>query len=646
MNTANEEQAAAAFQRGMTLHQQGRLDEAAADYQRALQLEPRNIMALNLVGVISLQKNDPHSAIDLFGKALALEPENPALHLSRGTAFSMLDQHEAALACYERAIALDPETNASSYYNKATSLQHLKHYEAAIASYDQVIALRSDLDADAYYGRASALLELEDYAAAIESFDKAIALGPSFAAQAHCSRGTALHRLRQWDAALSGFDRAIALDAAHATAHFSRGVVLSALRRWDQALTSFDRVIELAPDHVDAFSYRAAALKELGRLEEALESCERAISLKPDCAEAFASRSAILVALKQWESALTNADRAIALKPEFAQAHFCRAMVLDELKQRSVALVSIDRAIELMPDYAIAHFSRGLILRRHDREAALSSFSRALDHDPALTKAYENLGELLISLGRTDQAVGVYRKWLEVEPANPIAQHMYAAASGDKVPERCATQYVASVFDDFASTFDEVLEGLGYSSPQLLAAVLARRVDFGQGRHDVLDAGCGTGLCGPLLRSTARALTGVDLSSQMLAKASARSVYDELVQAELGAFMESRPQRFDIVNCADTLVYIGALEQVMAAARRCLRPKGVFAFTVEALPEGTGCPFKLTMQGRYAHSNRYLRDIMASAGFSEVECQGIDLRKESDATVRGYLFVGSVAAET
>src|SRR3974390_2061627 len=104
MNTANE-QAAAAFQRAMALHQQGRLDEAAADYRRALQLQPQNVMALNLVGAIALQKTDRRSAIELFGRALALEPGNPTLHVSRGTAYSMLEQHEAAIACYEKAIA-------------------------------------------------------------------------------------------------------------------------------------------------------------------------------------------------------------------------------------------------------------------------------------------------------------------------------------------------------------------------------------------------------------------------------------------------------------------------------------------------------------------------------------------------------------
>jgi predicted TPR repeat methyltransferase len=108
--------------------------------------------------------------------------------------------------------------------------------------------------------------------------------------------------------------------------------------------------------------------------------------------------------------------------------------------------------------------------------------------------------------------------------------------------------------------------------------------------------------------------------------------------------MELRPQRFDIENCADTLIYIGALEQVMAAAFRCLRPKGVFAFTLEALPAGISISFKLTLTGRYAHSEGYVREVMASAGFSQTECRSVELRKEVGAGVRGHLFIGSVAA--
>ena len=47
---------------------------------------------------------------------------------------------------------------------------------------------------------------------------------------------------------------------------------------------------------------------------------------------------------------------------------------------------------------------------------------------------------------------------------------------------------------------------------------------------DVLDAGCGTGLCGPLLAPYARRLIGVDLSEGMLALAKEKHVYDALIK--------------------------------------------------------------------------------------------------------------------
>ena len=381
------------------------------------------------------------------------------------------------------------------------------------------------------------------------------------------------------------------------------------------------------------------------RFEEALESCDRALKLTPDYAEAHNNRGNALRGLKRFEDALDSYDRALTLRPDLAEVHNNRGNTLKELKRFEDALDSYDRALTLRPDLAEVHNNRGNALCELKRfEEALGSFRKALDCDRGLFRVYQQLGELLNKLGRTDEATAVYLSWLEADPTNPSAQHMYAAASGKNVPERCDSRYVTVLFDALARSFEATLERLDYAAPQLLSAALARRVPLGRRNLDVLDAGCGTGLCGPLLRSTARFLAGVDLSSEMLARARARNVYDELAQAELSEFMESRPQRFDLVNCADTLIYIGALGQVAAAAHRCLRPKGVFAFTVEALPEGVSNPFKLTMTGRYAHSDSYVREVMASAGFSETEYQTVDLRKEAGASVRGYLFIGSVAA--
>ena len=69
----------------------------------------------------------------------------------------------------------------------------------------------------------------------------------------------------------------------------------------------------------------------------------------------------------------------------------------------------------------------------------------------------------------------------------------------------------------------------------------------------------------------------------MIEQARRRGGYDELVVAELCAFMRERPEAFDAIVSADTLVYFGALEEVCQAAHHALRPGGLFVFTVEAL---------------------------------------------------------------
>lgn len=89
---------------------------------------------------------------------------------------------------------------------------------------------------------------------------------------------------------------------------------------------------------------------------------------------------------------------------------------------------------------------------------------------------------------------------------------------------------------------------------------------------DMLDAGCGTDLCGPLLRAQARRLVGVDLSSGMVAKARARVGYDELVVAQLTAYLQVHSDAYDVVVSTDTLIYFGDLSPVFAAALGALRP--------------------------------------------------------------------------
>jgi predicted TPR repeat methyltransferase len=286
-------------------------------------------------------------------------------------------------------------------------------------------------------------------------------------------------------------------------------------------------------------------------------------------------------------------------------------------------------------------YNRAICLRRLRRyDEAIQCFLKTIELEPEATPVFERFGIMLYSLRRFREAADVYRRWLKIDPTNPIPRHMLAAMTGEEVPARADDEYVRQLFDQFADSFDRRLEELGYCAPQLLASTLGEYVS--DRNLDILDAGCGTGLCGPLVRSTAKRLVGVDISAGMIEKARARNVYDELVVDELCKFMRGRPDEFDVVISADTLVYFGALEEAAAAARGALRPQGVFAFTVEKLGDADGDGtegFRIQPHGRYAHREQYLRKVLADAGFEKVDIRGVILRREGDEDVQGHLVV-------
>ena len=91
------------------------------------------------------------------------------------------------------------------------------------------------------------------------------------------------------------------------------------------------------------------------------------------------------------------------------------------------------------------------------------------------------------------------------------------------------------------ASFDSKLAKLSYRAPALVAAMLEDSGVEASKSLDVLDAGCGTGLCGPLMAPYARRLVGVDLSAGMLAQAKEKNVYDELFKVELTAYLRDSP---------------------------------------------------------------------------------------------------------
>jgi predicted O-linked N-acetylglucosamine transferase (SPINDLY family) len=304
----------AQYIQAVTLHQQGRLNEAQAIYEALLADHPGHADVLHLLGVIAAQTGNHQRAADLIAKAIALNPGNAGYYANRGNALLALKQYAAAIDCYDQAIKLQPDF-ADAYGNRGISLQMLGRFADALASYQRAVSIRPDY-AQVHFWCGVVLQELRQLQAAIDSYSRAISIRPDYV-EACYNRGTALQELKEWQGAIASYDQAIHIKPDYHEAYFNRGVALKAMKSLDAAVSSYDAAIRIKPDYAEAINNRGNALQELNQLDAAVASYDRALIIKPDYADAHFNRGKALHSLSQLEAAIASYSSALKLKPDY-----------------------------------------------------------------------------------------------------------------------------------------------------------------------------------------------------------------------------------------------------------------------------------------------------------------------------------------
>ncbi len=295
-------------------------------------------------------------------------------------------------------------------------------------------------------------------------------------------------------------DRRLTLDEAIEIA-----VVLQQNEQWAAAAEIYRNILEVAPDHADALHFSGVLAHQRERSDQAVALIERSLELEPERADWHSNLGIVLQDRLELDGAIAQYRRAIALDPKHANAHNNLGVVLRAKGRVDDAEAAYRAAIRIDPEHADAYNNLGVLLngQKRSHEAAVC-FSKVITLRPKHPEARRLLALAHCTLGEVDKAVQIFEEWLEAEPDNPIARHMLAACSGRDVPSRASDAYIERTFDSFAASFDSKLAKLEYRAPALVAAMLA---DTDASKSlDVLDAGCGTGLCGPLVAPYARRL--------------------------------------------------------------------------------------------------------------------------------------------
>lgn len=434
--------------------------------------------------------------------------------------------------------------------------------------------------------------------------------------------------------------------AAGETPDLSRAIALLQQGQPAAAQPHLEGLLQHNPDHADALHFLGLLRQQQGHGDEAVRLIGRALALQPQNADAWFNLATLHAARDEFQQALDAYVAAMRSAPAFFRAYVALAELLERLEQPEQAIVVRRRLFEQAPGHpGNAHRLALLLTKLPDRdtpelEEAVACFRVAADAKPDDVEAARGLLLGLYTLKRHDEAADACRLLLARAPDDAFAQHMLAAFGGADAPARASDAYVRTLFEHFSARFDDhLVDRLAYHGPETLLALLTRCWPAGTGGLDILDAGCGTGLCAPLLRPFARTLTGIDLAFGMIERSMAHDEYDRLEVIEITRWVQAQDAAYDLVWVTDTFIYFGQLLEVLAGIAGALRERGWLAFTVEQMPDDRGGPHELDVNGRYRHARGYLEQVLDATGFGIEAIEGAPLRQERGQDVLAWYVV-------
>jgi tetratricopeptide (TPR) repeat protein len=233
----------------VALQTEGRTDEAAAHYRRAIELQPDYAPAYNNLGVMQRATGKVDEAIKTYERALSLKGNYPDAHYNLANALLEKNRPQEAAEHFSIALRSIPDS-AGAANNLGIALSAQNRPQDAVAAFRAAVAAEPNSPV-AHRNLADALASAGQVSEAVAEFRKAIALAPKESA-----------------------------------AHYNLGVVLLESGQMQEAIRELRTAVELAPTSVDAHNNLGIALGSTGDLDAAIAEFRRALAIDPTSSQA------------------------------------------------------------------------------------------------------------------------------------------------------------------------------------------------------------------------------------------------------------------------------------------------------------------------------------------------------------------------
>ena len=331
------------FQLGYVFSGLEQWDQARAEFERAIELDPKMAAAHLNLGLV-LMDRDATRAAQAFRQAAELQPAESRPRFLAGVVLERSGQLSDAVAEYRKALELSP-TDFELNFSLGRALLAGNQAEQAEPRFREAVKLRAD-SAPALLGLANSLLSQKKTAAGAEALADYLKLKPDDAA-ARLDRASALNEINRIDEALAELDRMEAVSPPTLEMRKMRGTIYLQQRKWKEAGETLAPALAESPDDPQLLAWLGRVQLQLRDFPNAIRLLGRAYSLDAGSVDALRDLVSAFFLSEDYASTLGAMDRLARLESPQALTWFVRGICYDKLSRKADAIESYQKFLDL-----------------------------------------------------------------------------------------------------------------------------------------------------------------------------------------------------------------------------------------------------------------------------------------------------------
>jgi tetratricopeptide (TPR) repeat protein len=332
-----------------TLAQLGRLDEAIAQWQRVIELQPDCAIAYRALGQIWQRLGKSDAARAAYANAVALRPDWTEVKYQLGLCLIGTQQFEAAIACLEEVVQQQPQFSPA-YGDLAYSWLHQGNWEMAIALLRQMVEVAPDF-VDCYCHWVNQAENTNPLMHINAQFLAAISQ-PESTDCLYSLLGQLLCRSGEFEQAILAYQQAIQHHPHQGETYLELGKIFAQLNRWKEAIALYQTALEINPLTDPVYVELGKVWAKLGQIDSAIEAYCSALNLNPNSVDSCYQLGNLYLKIGQIDQAIYSYQKVLNLAPDSIEVHLQLAIAYAQNHHPLEAIASLQKVLNLNPNSA------------------------------------------------------------------------------------------------------------------------------------------------------------------------------------------------------------------------------------------------------------------------------------------------------